>query len=79
MCQFTCVKIYFCLLLANKSEGWVCLLLAKRLRTTDLKVCTFARFKENCEVMLLRSFKNFKLMLSHHRKELCGDPKSEEP
>ena len=38
----------------------------------------FACFKENCEVMLVRSFANLKLILSRHRKELCGAPKSAE-
>jgi len=32
-------------------------------------VCIFARFKENYEVMPRRSFANFKLRMSRHKKE----------
>jgi len=42
-------------------------------------VCIFARFKANYEVVPLRSFANFKLIISSHRKELCGDPKARGP
>jgi len=45
-------------------------------RAVVLDVCIFARFKENCEVMPVRSFVNFKLVMSHHGKELCKVPKA---
>jgi len=38
----------------------------------SLEVCIFARFEVNCEVMFLRSFAIFKLIMSRHRKELRG-------
>jgi len=44
-----------------------------------LDVCIFARFEVNCEVMPLRSFANFKLVMSRHRKELRGTPKARAP
>jgi len=45
----------------------------------NLDVCIFIRFKANCEVMPLRNFANFKLVMSRQRKELRGAPKSAEP
>ena len=38
----------------------------------SLDVCIFARFKVYCDVMPLRSFPNFQLVMSHYRKELRG-------
>ena len=38
-------------------------------------ICTFARFKVNCKVMPLRSFANFNVITSRHRKKLHGAPK----
>jgi len=38
----------------------------------SLDVCIFAHFKLNCEVMPLRTFANFKLVMSNYRKELRG-------
>ena len=35
-------------------------------------VCIFAGFKVNCKVMPLRSFADFKLIMSRHRKDLRG-------
>jgi len=49
------------------------------LRTTDLDIYIFARFKVNYEHMPLRSSANFKLVLSRHRKELRGAPKDASP
>jgi len=46
---------------------------------TNFEVCIFVRFKVNCEVMSLRSFANFKLVLSRHWKEMRGAPKSAGP
>jgi len=39
-------------------------------------VFIFARFKVNCVVTTGRSFANFKLIMSRHRKELRGAPKA---
>jgi len=38
----------------------------------SLDVCIFVRFKVNCEIMLLRSWAIFKLIMSRHRNELRG-------
>jgi len=38
----------------------------------SLDVWISAHFKVNCEVMTLRTFPNFKLVMSHYRKELRG-------
>ena len=38
----------------------------------SLDVCIFSRFKVNCDVMSLRSFAKFKLIMSRHRNELRG-------
>jgi len=45
----------------------------------SLDFCIFARFKVNCEIMPLRSFPNFKLVMSRCRKELRGPPKARGP
>ena len=44
-----------------------------------LDVLFFARFKVHCEVMHVRIFSSFKLILSRHTKELRGAPKTRGP
>ena len=51
----------------------------KRLRNIGLDVCIFTRFKVNCEVMPLRSFANFKLRMSRHRKNCARPQKARGP
>jgi len=41
-------------------------------RALVLDVCIFARFKVNCEFVLLRSLANFKFVMSRHGKKLRG-------
>jgi len=45
----------------------------------SLDICIFARFKVNCEVMPLRSFSKFKLVMRRHKKVLRGAQKSARP
>ena len=52
--------------------AWQKILLCCYCTNKSLDVCIFARFEVNCEVMLLRSFTIFKLMMSRHREELRG-------
>jgi len=42
----------------------------KILGTTGLDICIFARLNVHCEIMPLRSFANFELVMSRYRKEL---------
>jgi len=48
-------------------------------RALFLDVRIFARFKVDCEVMPLRSFANFKLVMSRHMKELRRTHKTRGP
>ena len=52
--------------------AWQKILLCCYCTDKSLDVCIFARFEVNCEVMLLRSFAIFRLIMSRHRKELRG-------
>jgi len=38
----------------------------------SLDVCIFARLKANCEVLSLRTYPNFTLVMSHYSKDLRG-------
>ena len=64
-----------------KSSTWVAnnIIVMLMYWQSTLDICIFARFKANCEVTPLRSFANFKLLMSRHRKELRGPPKARDP
>jgi len=48
-------------------------------RDIVLDVCIFARFQVHCEVTPMRSFADFKLVMSRHRKESRGVPQAQCP